>query len=221
MTAKITTIEKFDAGVCKDLRPIIEQAINGVLRQRGLNGTLGNIRFTDTSFEVKLEVKAANNGRACFEQYSHSEGLKNEWFGQPFKDQGQTLRITGWAEGRKIRTHPVQVTDDNGQTFLLTAQAVKDAFLPPVEAAKELEESLRTNWTLGYWQHGLAKGWLDQELKDGETTVKIIGLKKIGRKAYVALEKPNNDFAYLEVKTFLNFANSAQNRHLRHLQEAA
>src|SRR5262245_24682625 len=153
---EVATIEKFNAEVCRSLRPIMETALNHVLIQSGLKAYLGNIRFTDTSFETKVEVKASNDDRVRYELCSQLHGLKKEWFGQPFTNQGQVLRVSGWNNGRKSSTHPVQVTDENGQTFFLTVQAIKNAFLDPAEAAKEHEATLRTNWHCGYWEHDLS-----------------------------------------------------------------
>lgn len=221
MATKVETIEKFDADVCKSLRPIMEKALNEALKQSGLNATLGNIRFTDTSFETKVEVKAANDDRTRYELYSQLHGLKKEWFGQPFTNQGETLRISGWNEGRKSSTHPVQVTNEKGQTFVLTVQAIKNAFLEPAEAAKEHEATLRRNWQFGYWEHGLSEHWLGQELKGGRDKMTIAGLEKIRRKTYVALKKPNNTIVHLELNSFLAAAGAEANKHLKQLQKTA
>jgi hypothetical protein len=215
MEEKVATIEQFDAAVCKNLRPVIEQALNKALKQSGLTATLGSIRFTETSFDVKVEVKAGNDGRVRYEFYSQPEGLKKDWFGKPFAHRGQTLRISGWNEGRKSSTHPVQVTDDKGQTLLLSVQAVKNAFLEPDEAAREREATLRKNWKLEFWMHDLFENWLGQEFKGGSETRVIAGLEKVGRKTYVVLKKADGTFGYLEVKNFLNIANSTPNKHLQ------
>ena len=115
--------------ILKDLRPEIEDALQGISEKYGITMKLGNGHFGGLNGDYKLELTTTGeNGETTqsrdFALYASRFGLRPEWYGKTFQGNGSTYIITGiYPRKRKM---PVGVTrESDGAKRIMDEKSVR------------------------------------------------------------------------------------------------
>ena len=124
-------ILKIDSSACDNVRQQIETHLLPVLKELGLNATIGRMGYDDSSIGFKMEVTIDG---AKSRQDKKDEADFN-WAKQIFKDEidfpkivnhgSKRYEIVGWSF--KSRKYPVIIKDHNRADGMLTKMTVEQA----------------------------------------------------------------------------------------------
>jgi len=112
------------------MRAYLEVALQGFEEYFGVQAEVGKISYGDSHADIKLKVSQVNadgtvepKEAADFKRYAHVYGLRPEWMGGEFKQQGKTFVITGLnTRARKFR---VQATSTDGVRYKFPQELIK------------------------------------------------------------------------------------------------
>ena len=119
--------------ILKDLRPEIEDALQGVSEKYGITMKLGNGHFGGLRGDYKLELTTTGEDgetaeRQDFERHASAFGLRPEWYGKTFQGNGFTYTITGILPRK--RKMPIAVTrESDGAKRIMDATSVRRMML--------------------------------------------------------------------------------------------
>jgi hypothetical protein len=117
--------EEFNPHSLKVMRTEISDALQAVANRHGVTFELGNIGYTPSSFNVRLEAKRPESDQRQFEQYAADFGLKPSDFGATFVCNGTKYTISGINP--RSRTYPIIVTREDGESSRFREDAVRKA----------------------------------------------------------------------------------------------
>ena len=113
----------------KDLRELIQNALNGVAGPAGVDIRVGNCRFgTDATFQVIVSEVAADGTVKTreaddFRMLASSYGLEPEDLGRSFRSNGDRYTIAGLKP--RSRKYPILAKRGDGKIYKFGAQNVK------------------------------------------------------------------------------------------------
>lgn len=105
-----------------------EQALQAIAEKYNVNIKAGNISYTNTNFNLKLEVTKKDIGGKSFEQvefekYCFLYGLKPEDYKKQFTLDGKTFTLTGFKP--RARKMPVVAISQDGKGYKFGEDTVK------------------------------------------------------------------------------------------------
>jgi hypothetical protein len=107
---------------CQRVRAEVQAVLEKLGEQLGLDVSLGNGRFNEEAFSMKLEFTAPDKdgnrqsrNEQEFKMYAKSFGLEPDDFGKTFVDRNHSFVITG-IKPRSYK-FPILVTRDDGKKY--------------------------------------------------------------------------------------------------------
>ena len=105
-----------------------EQALQEIAMKYDVNIKAGNISYTNTNFNLKLEVTKKDIGGKTFEQVEFEKhcimyGLKPEHYKKEFTMNGEKFAITGFKP--RATKMPILAVNQEGKSYKFRADIVK------------------------------------------------------------------------------------------------
>ena len=119
-------MSKITRPMLKTLRVEIDAALKEVLEKHGLSGSIGNIKFDDSSFRTTLTVNAGDVSDAAeaeFKKHCKFFGLEASDFGREFTSNGRKFTVCG-IKPRALK-YPILAVDARGSKYKFHASAIK------------------------------------------------------------------------------------------------
>ena len=118
--------------VLRDLRPEIEDALQGVAEKYGITMKLGNGHYGGLSGDYKLELTTTGeDGETAvsrdFALYAERFGLRPEWYGKTFQSNGYTYTIA--AIHPRKRKMPIGILRSDGSNRIMDETSVRRMML--------------------------------------------------------------------------------------------
>jgi hypothetical protein len=120
--------EQITIEVLKNFRTDFAEAVKDLEEKYGVNISIGNISYTETSFHSKLEVTL--DSVSPFKKYEDTfnilhqlYGLDKSTLGTTFKSNGITMKFVGLDS--KKRNYPCICTGSNGKRYKMSTEQLK------------------------------------------------------------------------------------------------
>jgi hypothetical protein len=131
----VSTLPRFDKPTVHSLRLELEAAIHAVLAKRGVRGSLGTIRFTDSDFRCQFRAELLNPtakgvdtaGKRSWIEHALFAGFKESDHGREIALQGIRFRIDSWRSRAPKRPVRLEYVEQPGKFAVVSASMVKAA----------------------------------------------------------------------------------------------
>lgn len=117
---------KFNSEEFKRFRESIKNAVKDVEKEFGVEIEFSNISYAESQFTIKTTVfngSVEDGKKADYMKLCGMYGLEEEDFEKWFNYKNKKTKIIGLETSR--RKYPILVEDEDGKTFLMTADGVK------------------------------------------------------------------------------------------------
>lgn len=133
MTDANGRIERFDRATCREFSMAVEDALQDVAKEFGVNVEMGNGSFQGTSYTLKVVASViASDGSVlspdatAFKRMATMYGLREDDLGSIFQSRGEEYVVTGMRP--RSRKYPVMVERvKDGKAFKFSAPVVATA----------------------------------------------------------------------------------------------
>lgn len=119
-------ISKFDKTNLKEVRDLINDALQAVLTKHGLTANIGSISYSDADFTCKLTVSCGSSDdaeRREFEKYAPLFNLKANEYGSIFTVDGKSYELV--ALKPRSSKYPIIGMNDKGQRYKFSQGVLK------------------------------------------------------------------------------------------------
>ena len=126
---------------CRTLRTEMTEALKGIEKKHGIKLSVGNMSFTNTKVEIKVEATLVGeqgedlNAKANFELYASSFGLSKSDYNREIKINGDLVKLVAIMPKRS--KYPIVGQKADGRRFKFTEEGVLNAI--------KFEELLKVN----------------------------------------------------------------------------
>jgi len=123
MTKQVT---KFSKPVCKDLRDTFFAEVEELAKKYGMEADTKNMRFYDTSCDVKLVLTIAGAESVevkDFKLYANMFGMEPTDLGRKYRSNGKVFTISGYLRSR--RKLNILIVDQDGKAFINSVEDAK------------------------------------------------------------------------------------------------
>lgn len=126
-------INKFDREIINTMREKMQDVLQKIAGELGLDITIGGYRFDSLKATTKVTLKIRDNGEGKsadeleWNKWANMIGLKKEWFGKKFMYKGMRFTVIGLKRSR--RKYPVLAEElMDGRKLCFPIETIKECF---------------------------------------------------------------------------------------------